>query len=66
MGKDGFGRLEHEWRMYLTASKHQLDGVVVPRCFGLFKHNNFAVLVTEYVGESIPDVAELDKGDRCV
>jgi hypothetical protein len=66
VGMDDYQSLEHEWRMYSAVSKKDLDGLVVPRCFGLFKHENFAILVTEYAGVSVPEVVDLSEGDRCV
>ena len=59
-------KLEKEWKMYLALSKCGLEGSVVPRCFGLYKHRDFTMLVTEFAGVKLPDKNTLGQKDRQV
>ena len=66
MGKEGYGKLEHEWNMYSAIAEKKLDGLVIPQCLGLSRHRNFSVLVTEYAGECVVEFHKLAEADRCI
>lgn len=66
VAKAGQERITREWKIYKRLKHSHLDGRVVPRCFGLYEHQDFSMLVMEWVGHSFSSLHDLSQLERYV